>query len=172
MNIRRFGAVLGLALLSLSVQTLADSLTQVRLVDPVDEPEFYCLDLSGWGANLKLEEPLQAHTWKLRGADDQMFAFQDGKILVGNTGRCLQVAVSSGKPLAGVAIVARECGDSPLQSLTLEDNGQISVAASGLCLAAGTESTDASGPSHIWRVLSAQPCDTTSAELTTWQIGL
>lgn len=154
------------------MQTLADSLTQVRLVDPLDEPEFYCLDLSGWGDHLKLEDPLQAHTCKTSGADDQMFIIKDGKILVGDSGRCLQLAVSSGKPLAGVAVLARECGDTPLQLFALEATGQISVAGSDLCLAAGNESTEASGPSHIWRVLTAQPCDTTSPELTTWQIGL
>jgi hypothetical protein len=150
----------------------AQTFTQIRLIDPLDEPEFYCLDLSGWGERLKLDDPLQAHTCKTRRADDQMFAIEDGKILVGNTGRCLQLGVSSGKPLAGVAILARDCSDSPLQSFTLEDNGQLSVTGSALCLAAGTESTDASGPSHVWRVLSAQPCDTTSPELTTWQVGL
>jgi len=172
MKSRRFCLVLALAIMPLSAQTLADSLTQVRLVDPLDEPEYYCLDLSGWGENLKLEDPLQAHTCKTRGADDQMFILRDNKILVGDTGRCLQVGVSSGKPLAGVAILARDCVDSPLQLLALEDNGQISVSGSDLCLAAGNESTDASGPSHVWRVLTAQPCDTTSAALSTWQVGL
>lgn len=172
MKYRKISVVVALASMTLAAQTFADSLTQVRLVDPLDEPEYYCLDLSGWGKNLKLDDPLQAHTCKTRGADDQMFTLQGGKILVGDTGRCLQVGVSSGKPLAGVAVLARDCTDSPLQLMTLEDNGQISVSGSDLCLAAGNESTDASGPSHVWRVLSAQPCDTTSPALSTWQVGL
>jgi len=125
----------------LSGVTAAETLQQVRLVAPLDEPEFYCLDLSGWGDHLKLDDPLQAHTCKTRRADDQLFAIKDGKILVGETDRCLQVAVSSGKALAGSA-------------------------------AAGDESTDASGPSHVWRVLSVERCDSVSAELMTWQIGL
>ncbi len=156
----------------LSGITAAETLVQVRLVDALDEPEFYCLDLSGWGDHLKLDDPLQAHTCKTRGGDDQMFSIEDGKILVGETGRCLQVAVSSGKALAGSAILARTCSDSPMQAFTLEEDGRISVVGSDLCVAAGTESTDASGPSHVWRVLSVQRCDSVAVELMTWQVGL
>ena len=158
--------------LLLSGYAAAETLVQVRLVDPLDEPEFYCLDLSGWGDHLKLEDPLQAHTCKTRGAGDQMFAIKDGKILVGETDRCLQVAVSSGKALAGSAILARTCSDSAMQAFTLEEDGRISVTGSDLCVAAGDESTDASGPSHVWRVLSAERCDSVSDELMTWQVGL
>ena len=155
-----------------SATTAAETLVQVRLVDALDEPEFYCLDLSGWGDHLKLDDPLQAHTCKTRGAGDQMFTVEDGKILVGDTGRCLTLGVSSGMALPGVAILARECGDNAMQGFTLEEDGRISVAGSNLCVAAGPESTDASGPSHVWRVLSVQRCDTVAAELMTWQVGL
>lgn len=158
--------------LLLSGNTVAETQLQIRLVDPLDEPEFYCLDLSGWGDHVKLDDPLQAHTCKTRGASDQMFAIKDGKILVGETGRCLQVAVSSGKALAGSAILARKCSDSAMQAFTLEDDGRISVTGSDLCIAAGDESTDASGPSHVWRVLSAERCDSVATELMTWQAGL
>ena len=43
----------------------------VRLVAALDEPEFYCLDLAGWGRNLLLDDPLQTHTCKGRGGEDQ-----------------------------------------------------------------------------------------------------
>jgi hypothetical protein len=171
-NLRKSIATIALVFsLLLSGYAAAETLVQIRLVDPLDEPEFYCLDLSGWGDHLKLEDPLQAHTCKTRGAGDQMFSVEDGKILVGDTGRCLQVA-SSGKALAGSAILARACSDSAMQAFTLEEDGRISVTGSDLCIAAGDESTDASGPSHVWRVLSAEHCDSVSAELMTWQMGL
>jgi hypothetical protein len=159
------------AVLTSAQFVFADSLVQVRLVDPLDEPEFYCLDLSGWGDHLKLEDPLQAHTCKLRGADDQMFIVRQDRILVGTTGRCLEIA-GSGTPLPGAAILARECSDGPMQTLTLEENGQIAAKGSGLCLAVGDRSADASGPSHVWRVLTVEPCEVVSPELMTWQIGL
>jgi hypothetical protein len=164
-------AALG-GLLLTSGYASAESLTQVRLVDPLDEPEFYCLDLAGWGDHLRLDDPLQAHTCKTRRANDQMFAFKDGKIVVGDTGRCLEVAGSGSPPLAGAAVLARQCGDNPLQAFTLEASGRIVSTGSDLCLAAGEESADASGPSHVWRVLTVQKCDAVGAELTTWQVGL
>ena len=150
---------------------LADSMIQIRLVDPLDEPEFYCLDLMGWGDHLQLEDPLQAHTCKTRNPADQFFTVKANSILVGDTGRCLQVA-SSGTPLSGAAILARECSDSPMQKIKLKENGQIAVGDSGLCLVVGDESTDASGPSHVWRVLTASTCDAASTEKKTWQVGL
>ena len=44
------------------------------LRDPLDEPEFYCVDVAGFGNNLNLNSPLQAHTYK-PGADDELFIF-------------------------------------------------------------------------------------------------
>ena len=158
-------------LLLLSEYAATETLVQIRLVDPLDEPEFYCLDLSGWGDHLKLEDPLQAHTCKTRGAGDQMFVIKDGRILVGDTGRCLEIA-GSGKPLPGGAILARNCSDNAMQAFTLESDGRISVTGSDLCIAVGDQSTDASGPSHVWRVLSVERCDSVSAAQLTWQQGL
>ena len=47
--------------------------TLVQLVDELDEPEYYCVDVPGFGASLNLGSPLTAHTCK-PGADDEMFA--------------------------------------------------------------------------------------------------
>ena len=173
LNIKRSVALVAAMFATLlSAQfALGDSMVQVRLVDPLDEPEFYCLDLMGWGDHLQLDDPLQAHTCKVRNPDDQLFTFKDDSILVGDTGRCLEVA-SSGKPLSGAAILARECDDGPMQKISLEENGQIAIGDSGLCLVVGDESTDASGPSHVWRVLTAGACDAASTERMTWQVGL
>jgi len=172
MNIAKHIASLALISAALvATHSFADAQQYVRLVDPLDEPEFYCLDLSGWGNHLKLEDPLQAHTCKIRGGDDQMFSIEDGKILVGDTGRCLEVA-GSGAPLPGSAILARKCSDSALQTFTLDEDGRITVTGSDLCLVVGSQSTDASGPSHMWRVLSIAPCDTTNPKFMIWQIGL
>ena len=60
------------------------------LRDPLDEPEFYCVDVAGFGNNLNLNSPLQAHTCK-PGADDELFIFNHptpGPILHGRL-RCL-----------------------------------------------------------------------------------
>jgi len=144
----------------------------VRLVDALDEPEFYCLDLAGWGARLQLDDPLQTHTCKNRGAEDQKFHFEDGHLKVSLYDRCVQVAGSSGKTLAGSAVLARPCSDNPLQALSLDDDGHIRIGDSAYCLGAGVVSTEASGPSHMWRTLAVVNCDSSAATLATWQIGL
>ena len=144
----------------------------IRLVDALDEPEFYCLDLAGWGDHLQLDDPLQTHTCKNRGAQDQMFHFEDGRLKASLYDLCVQAAGSSGVTLAGSAILARPCSDSPLQDFMLGDDGRIRMGDSGYCLAAGENSTEASGPSHLWRTLTVVNCDSARADLTTWQVGL
>ena len=117
----------------------------IRLVDGLDEPEeFYCFDLAGWGRNLQLDDPLQTHTCKGRGGQDQMFHFDGNRLKVSLYDRCVQVGGSSGLTLAGSAVLARPCSDSPLQDLSLNDAGQIQVGETGYCLGAGEDSAEAS----------------------------
>ena len=68
----------------------------IRLIAALDEPEYYCLDLAGWGEHLQLDDPLQTHTCKNRGANDQKFHFESGRLKVSLYDRCVQVAGSSG----------------------------------------------------------------------------
>ncbi len=116
----------------------------VRLVDALDEPEFYCLDLAGWGDHLQLDDPLQTHTCKGRGGQDQMFHFDGNRLKVSLYDRCVQVAGSSGETLAGSAVLARLCSDNPLQNLALNDAGQIQIGETAFCL----------GASVIWASLT------------------
>lgn len=163
------------ALAILLAQTLSAQQVEgnfIRLVDALDEPEFYCLDLAGWGDHLQLDDPLQTHTCKGRGGQDQMFHFDDNRLKVSLYDRCVQVAGSSGETLAGSAVLARPCSDNPLQNLALNDAGQIQIGDSDYCLGAGEESTEASGPSHMWRTLVAVNCDSAQAALATWRVGM
>ena len=45
----------------------------IQLEDPLDEPEFYCVDVVGFRDSLKLDRALQAHTCK-PGAEDELFS--------------------------------------------------------------------------------------------------
>lgn len=164
---------LALTLLAFSQGLYADPgpLVQIRLVDAHDEPEYYCLDVSGWGDHLKLDDPLQAHTCKGPDGADQMFAVGEERIHVLETDRCLEVA-GTGKPLPGAAIIARTCSDNLMQSLTISEGGQIKVTGTDLCVSVGADSAPASGPSHMWRVLSVQQCSAVESRFNTWQIGV
>ena len=164
--------LLALACLTFGLTAVADDGDYVRLVAALDEPEYYCLDLAGWGRNLLLDDPLQTHTCKSRGGEDQMFHFADGRLYVSRYDRCVQIAGSSGITLAGSAVLARPCSDSPLQELSLADDGRIRLAGTELCLAAGADSTEASGPSHMWRTLTVAGCTSGDDALLRWQIGV
>ncbi len=174
MNQKAFQTLTALLVMLLGSATSADDGDGdfVRLVAALDEPEFYCLDLAGWVRNLLLDDPLQTHTCKGRGGEDQMFHFADGQLKVSLYDRCVQVAGSSGTTLAGSAVLARPCSDNPLQKLTLEDDGRIRVTGTDFCLAAGTDSTEASGPSHMWRTLTVASCSVGDESLLKWQTGM
>ena len=164
--------VVGSTILLASPSVIGDAQqVQLRLLDPLDEPEYYCLDVVGWGENLKLDDPLQAHTCKVDNHSDQVFSISGDNILVGTTGRCLEVA-GGGSPLPGAAILARECTNGASQAFTMNESGRISMKGAELCLAVGDSSAETPGPSHVWRVLSVERCDAVPAELTTWQVGL
>ena len=46
----------------------------LRTAHPLDEARGYCLDIAGFGATLRLDDPLQAHTCKYGSElDDQRF---------------------------------------------------------------------------------------------------
>jgi hypothetical protein len=114
---------------------------------------------------------LQAHTCKVGDHDDQLFSISGANILVGTTGRCLEIAGGE-TPLPGSAILARECTDGLSQAFTIEEDGRISTKGAELCLAVGDSSAETPGPSHVRRVLTVERCDAVRAELITWQVGL
>ena len=47
----------------------------IQLRDPLDEPEYYCVDVPGFGRSLNLEGALTAHTCKPN-ADDELFIYR------------------------------------------------------------------------------------------------
>ena len=159
--------------LSAWAQDIPTSGGHFRLKAPLDEPEFYCLDIAGWGDHLKLNDPLQSHTCKLSSANDQMFHFTGRRLVASNYGSCVQVAGSSKTTLPGSAVLVRPCADdNPLQDLALNKAGKLQVLGTDYCLGAGAESRPASGPSHMWRTLMVVSCDEASPALSTWQAGL
>ncbi len=174
MTVRHCVTVAGLAGLFFGGALAADDNDGdfLRLVAALDEPEFYCFDLAGWGRNLLLDDPLQTHTCKTRGGEDQMFHFADGQLKVSRYDRCVQVAGSSGVTLAGSAVIARPCSDNPLQKLSLDDDGRVRLTGTDYCVAAGADSTEASGPSHLWRTMTVVNCSVADDALTRWQVGL
>lgn len=133
------------------------------LADPLDEPEFYCVDVAGFGANLNVNGPLQAHTCK-PGADDEMFAFDrpsDGQLYLVEHDRCVEAE--------GTSLYVRPCSESPLQRFAYGEGGTLETGEAGLCLAvAGGGGEPAGGRSHVRRDLLLRPCSEVEPALSRW----
>ena len=142
--------------------------TLVQLADPLDEPEYYCVDVPGFGARLNLGAALMAHTCK-PGADDEMFAVNrpgPGNLSMPAYDLCLAADSDTGT----AQLHLQECSDSALQRFTYRADGLLTLAGTELCLAVAPEAGQPTGgPSHLRRDLSLQPCSTTEPELTNWQ---
>ena len=135
------------------------------LRDPLDEPEFYCVDVAGFGNNLNLNSPLQAHTCK-PGADDELFIFNHptpGQFYMGAYDVCLEAEEG--------ALYVRACSASPNQRFVLSNDGAIRLGDSDLCLAVKSgDGQPAGGRSHVRRDLLLQSCADTEQSLSRWSL--
>ena len=135
----------------------------VMLEDPLDEPEFYCVDVAGFGANLNVNSPLQAHTCK-PGADDEMFAFNrpaQGQLYLVEHDRCLEADEGN--------VYVRSCSESSLQRFTYGEDKTFRLEGEDLCLSvAGGEGQQAGGRSHLRRDLLLSACAEVEPNLSRW----
>ena len=135
----------------------------IMLQDPLDEPEFYCVDVAGFGASLNLNSPLQAHTCK-PGADDEMFAFNrpsQGHLHLVEHDLCVEADEAM--------VYVRRCSDSPMQVFTYGKDRTLSLETGDFCLvAAGGEGQPAGGRSHLRRDLLVMPCTDADRSLSQW----
>lgn len=155
----------------------------IQLTDPLDEPEFYCVDVPGAGRGVRLESDLQAHTCKpIATAADELFTIDhpnEGQIYMAAYDLCVEVReAQTGSPLR-----LKPCSDSQHQLFTFEngvvrENGMIRLSGSGsgqdhLCLAvAAGQGIPTGGPSHLRRGLTLEVCDSTDTTLVKWSVGL
>ena len=89
----------------------------LRTAQALDEARGYCLDIAGFGATLRLDDPLQAHTCKYGAPlDDQRFEpIANGAIKASQYDRCL--AATALEP--GAKLVVRACSSAPAQRWTI-----------------------------------------------------
>lgn len=143
--------------------------TLIQLIDPLDEPEFYCVDVPGFGANLNLSAALSAHTCK-PGADDEMFLFGDP--LPGNLQMpAYRLCLEAGDTVPGSSLLLNNCADSPLQRFLLDEEGSVQLDATNLCLAvAPGAGQPTGGPSHLRRDLALEDCATVPGDRKSWRL--
>ncbi len=135
----------------------------IMLQDPLDEPEFYCVDVAGFGSNLNLNSPLQAHTCK-PGADDELFIFNApgaGQFFMDAYDVCLEAKEG--------LLYARKCSDAPAQRFVFDSDGAIRAQGADLCLAVQSGAGQpAGGRSHLRRDLLLQSCADVAQNLSRW----
>ena len=136
-------------------------------MDALDEPEYYCVDVPGFGRSLQLEAALMAHTCK-PGADDEMFAINrpgPGNLSMPAYDLCME-ADAAGSP---VQLYLRECTGSEMQRFELDSDGGLVLAGTGLCMAVSPKDGEPTGgPSHLRRDLYMLDCDEAEPALKQW----
>lgn len=146
----------------------------LRLADNLDDPQGYCVDVAGFGANIRLDAPLQAHTCK-PGSGDQMFtpiALADGGgIGLVEYDRCLAAAMAE----SGAEVNVDRCdGGTVNQRFSLNEDGRVQLASPDgpmLCLGiADGMGEPAGGRNHLRRDLLLYDCDGAEPALITWEL--
>ena len=144
----------------------------LRLVDFLDDPLGYCVDVAGFGQNLRLEAPLQAHTCKPR-SDDQLFSTRpDGGIVLVEHDRCLgAIDAEASSPVEVV-----ECDPlADVQRFEMGHDGRITLPStdgSNLCLGVADGAGEpAGGRNHLRRDLLLYRCnDDVETALLEWEL--
>ena len=157
----------------LSVEQVPTTVGLIQLRDPLDEPEFYCVDVPGVGATLNLQGALTAHTCK-PGAEDEIFHMN-----LSSTGQfsmpAYNLCMEADGPEAGNSLHLAECSSARLQQFRYFDIGQIRLAhgsVGGLCLTvASGVGEPTGGPSHLRRALTMEACDQVDTARSLWIVG-
>ena len=108
----------------------------VHLVNPLDDPGYYCIDVAGFGSGAQIRSALQAHTCKPNDNDDQRFTRRpvSGQLYMDEYDLCLQPE----NLVAGADLYLRECSETPLQAFEITEDGLIRLGGDGpgeLCVA-------------------------------------
>ncbi len=84
----------------------------VHLVNPLDDPGYYCIDVVGFGSGAQFRSALQAHTCKPEDNSDQQFTRRpaSGQLYMDEYSLCHQPE----NLVAGAELYLRECSDTPL----------------------------------------------------------
>ena len=149
-----------------------DDSTLIQLRNHLDEPEYYCVDVPGFGSSLDLEGALTAHTCKPN-AEDELFIFNQpdsGQLYMPAYDLCM--TADSQNP--GTELILTACNDSQQQRFSFNEDGTIQFqnnASESLCLSVSDEAGEPTGgPSHLRRDLSLELCRSVDSARSQWSM--
>ena len=152
--------------------------TYLKLIDSLDRPgDGYCVDVLGSGDAVRLDMPLTAHNCKPGYYADEGVARGEGGTLVfpAYGAACITAMGVNRTALPGAALMVKPCLErSPflegeaMQRFEISDDGEVSLAGSGLCLEVGDVSAPTFDPSHRWRTLALARCDSADPARSRW----
>jgi len=144
----------------------------IKLVDALDDPDHYCIDIRGFGSGVRLNDSLQAHTCKPNDNRDEQFTFNSstGQISTEEYDLCMQPESLTD----GANIYLNDCSSTSLQAFTSQADGTIRLGTtgnSGLCIAVAAGEGFRINAIHKRRELYVRTCDDTDTSLMTWSFA-
>ena len=152
----------------------------LQLIDKLDRPvDGYCLDVVGSGSTIRFDMPLTAHNCK--GPQvyyDEVVEFRDdGTLFFEQYQGCVTVMGNNQTALPKNALMLKPCGvkepflnGPPLQHFKFNEQQQVQLKGSNLCLVAGEVSHTTFSPDHRWRSLYMEICKKATPELSRWHV--
>ena len=172
MKTRVITVTLTTVLMGMSSQAFSQSMF-LRSMYELEDPRGYCLDIPGFGAQIRIDAPITTHTCKysLPGFDvDEIFEHTEGKLRLVNYDRCL----SADSMEAGRADVnSIDCGDAH-QWQVYADGRVTPTADSSQCLTLAAErifvnTSIGTVPPYSSRAVSLEPCTADASYRQRWR---
>ena len=145
----------------------------LRTSYPLDDARGYCLDIAGFGANIRLDDPLQVHTCKFGASlEDQIFELAEGagRIYAAEYDVCL----AAGALEPGAALYVGACDDSPQQRWELAWGRLSPASRPDLCISLAGDAGEIAGtpalisPVYRRRDVSLEDCEAELVSMQTW----
>lgn len=162
------------------VMALPEVRQYLQLKDRLDRPiDGYCLDVVGSGRHIRLDMPLTAHNCKGPQvyADEVVQYLSDQSLYFPAYEGCVTVMGLNDKALAGNALMLKRCGEvqpflnaKKFQKFQFNEQGQVQLVGSSLCISAGQDSHTTYSPDHRWRSLLMLPCKEVALTRSVWQL--
>ena len=153
---------------------------RLKLVDDIDDPAGYCLDVPGPASNIRLDISAWAHSCHDGPEPDQTYRFdEDGNGAFRFVWEDYDVCLTATEAVAGSGLSYLPCDGGPRQAFDSATDGTFSLRGSELCLSAlnmdDTGSQDEVGvgrnvaPGDWVRGLQLRPCAEALDALTQWE---